>query len=95
MKPALDHLKFAQVGYIVKDIEKAKERYAKLFGVPVPPSQPCGFGAANTVYKGAPAPDSHCKLAFFDLPPPLGGSTSIPAAKGFIISRSLSRIWIR
>ncbi len=66
---ALDHLKFAQVGYIVKDIESAKESYAKLFGAAVPPSQPCGYGAANTVYKGAPAPDSHCKLAFFDLTP--------------------------
>ncbi len=66
---ALDHLKFAQVGYIVKDIESAKESYAKLFGTPVPPSQPCGYGAANTLYKGAPAPDSHCKLAFFDLTP--------------------------
>ena len=66
---ALDHMKFAQVGYIVKDIESTKESYAKLLGAPVPPSQPCGYGAAKTVYKGVPAPDSHCKLAFFDLTP--------------------------
>ena len=66
---ALDHMKFAQVGYIVKDIESTKESYAKLLSAPVPPSQPCGYGAAKTVYKGVPAPDSHCKLAFFDLTP--------------------------
>ena len=69
MKSVLDHLNFSQVGYIVKDIETAKQSYAKLLGAELPPTQPCGYGAANTVYKGVPVPDSHCKLAFFDLTP--------------------------
>ncbi|MBQ3864549.1 MAG: VOC family protein [Clostridia bacterium] len=67
MASVLDHMKFAQVGYVVKDIDAARESYAKLFGVPVPRVQPSGYGAANTVYKGNPVPDSHCKLAFFSL----------------------------
>ncbi len=67
MSSILDHLKFAQVGYVVKDIEKTSEKYAKLFGVAVPPAKPCGYGKANTVFRGERVPDSHCKLAFFDL----------------------------
>lgn len=66
----LEGLKFAQVGYIVKDIEAARVKFAALLGVPVPPANPCGVTEhAKTVYKGEPAPNAMSKLAFFDLTP--------------------------
>ena len=32
----------AQVGFIVKDIEATKRKWAAFLGVDVPPTQPCG-----------------------------------------------------
>ena len=32
----------AQVGFIVKDIEKTKRKWAAFLGVDVPETQPCG-----------------------------------------------------
>ena len=49
---ALDPKRFSQVGFIVKDIDEARENFAKLFGCEVPPAIPCGSPAAKTVYKG-------------------------------------------
>lgn len=66
---ALDPKRFSQVGFIVKDIDEARENFAKLFGCEVPPANPCGSPAAKTVYKGEPAPAAKSKLAFFDLVP--------------------------
>lgn len=66
---ALDPKRFSQVGFIVKDIEKAKKEFAALFGCEVPPAKPCGSPAAKTMYRGQPAPDAKSKLAFFDLVP--------------------------
>ena len=66
---ALDPKGFSQVGFIVKDIDEARENFAKLFGCEVPPAIPCGSPAAKTVYKGEPAPDAKSKLAFFNLVP--------------------------
>ena len=66
---ALDPKRFSQVGFIVKDIDEARENFAKLFGCEVPPANPCGSPAAKTVYKGEPAPDAKSKLAFFNLVP--------------------------
>jgi catechol 2,3-dioxygenase-like lactoylglutathione lyase family enzyme len=69
MKAILERSKFAQVGFIVKDIEAARVKFAALFGCEVPPSNPCGNETAGTVYKGQPAPNAKSKLAFFDLVP--------------------------
>lgn len=70
MKSILEQCKFSQVGFIVKDIEKAKADFAKLFGCEVPPANPCGITEhSKTVYKGAEAPAANSKLAFFDLVP--------------------------
>lgn len=69
MKAILERGKFAQVGFIVKDIEEARVKFAALFGCEVPPANPCGNEIAGTVYKGQPAPNAKSKLAFFDLVP--------------------------
>lgn len=66
---ALDPKKFSQVGFIVKNIDEARENFAKLFGCEVPPANPCGAPAAETLYKGLPAPEAKSKLAFFNLVP--------------------------
>jgi catechol 2,3-dioxygenase-like lactoylglutathione lyase family enzyme len=60
--------KVTQVALIVKDIEKTKERIAKLLGVPVPPHQVAGdFAITQTEYMGSPAPEANCLLAFFNV----------------------------
>lgn len=70
MKAVLEHGNFSQVGFIVKDIEEAKARFARLLGCEEPPAQPCGnYETAQTVYRGQPAPKAKSKLAFFDLAP--------------------------
>ncbi|MDR2648622.1 MAG: VOC family protein [Clostridiales bacterium] len=58
----------AQVGFIVKDIEAAKTKWAEFLGLPVPPTVGGGDYAITQVrYKGAPAPDAQAKLAFFNV----------------------------
>lgn len=65
---ALTGRKFSQVGYIVKNIEEARVKYAQLLGVEVPPANPCGVTEhSKTVFRGEPAPNAASKLAFFDL----------------------------
>lgn len=66
---ALDGKNFSQVGFIVKDIEEAKAKFAKILGCAEPSANPCGSPAAETHYKGQPAPKAQSKLAFFDLVP--------------------------
>lgn len=62
----------AQVGFIVKDVETTKRAWAKFLGVEVPETQPIGdFEVTQTQYKGAPAPDAYCYMAFFDVGPNL------------------------
>lgn len=62
----------AQVGFIVKDIEATKEKWAQFLGVEVPPTQPVGdYAVTGTVYKGQPAPEASCLMAFFDIGPGL------------------------
>ena len=59
-----------QVGFIVKDIETSKRKFAQLFGVPVPPNVEGGkFEVTGTQYMGKPAPDAACVMAFFDAGP--------------------------
>lgn len=65
----LDPKNFSQVGFIVKDIDQARESFAKLFGCEVPPANPCGRPESETIYRGNPAPEAKSKLAFFNLTP--------------------------
>ena len=62
----------AQVGFIVKDIEETKKKWAEFLGVDVPPTQPCGdYEITQTVFEGKPAPKANSLLAFFDVGPGL------------------------
>ena len=63
---------FAQVGFIVKDIETTKRKWAQFLGVEVPPTKPLGdYSVTQTTYQGQPAPDARCLMAFFDVGPGL------------------------
>lgn len=59
-----------QVGFIVKDIEKTKTRWAEFLGV-TPPSTLGGgkFEITQTQVAGKPAPKANCLMAFFDVGP--------------------------
>ncbi len=58
----------AQVGFIVKDVEATKAKFAELFGVEVPPTIDGGeYEITQTVYKGEAAPEANCLMAFFNL----------------------------
>jgi len=57
-----------QVALVVHDIEKTKERIAKLFGIPAPPTVESGdYKVTQTEVRGAPSPDAACKMAFFQV----------------------------
>ena len=56
-----------QIGMIVKDVEASKQKVAQLYGLAVPPTVDSGdYAITKTLYKGQPAPDANCKMAFFD-----------------------------
>jgi catechol 2,3-dioxygenase-like lactoylglutathione lyase family enzyme len=56
-----------QVALVVKDIDKASEKYAQLFGVPKPDYIVTDeLDKARTTYRDRPSP-AQAKLAFFDL----------------------------
>ena len=58
----------AQVGFIVKDIETTKRKWAAFLGVEVPPTVPCGdYAVTQTVYEGKPAPEANALLAFMNV----------------------------
>lgn len=62
----------AQVGFIVKDVEAAKKKWAEFLGLEIPPTQPIGaYETTQTVYQGQPAPEAYCWMAFFDVGPGL------------------------
>ena len=62
----------AQVGFIVKDVEETKKKWAEFLGVDVPPTQPIGdFEITQTNFQGQPAPEAYCWMAFFDVGPNL------------------------
>ena len=65
----LDGARFAQVGYVVRDLEKTKAAYAAILGCEEP--QICTGGeyeVTKTRVFGRPAPGAECKMAFFNLP---------------------------
>lgn len=58
----------AQVGFIVKDVEKTKAKWAEFLGVDVPPTISGGdYEITQTTYQGKEAPKANCKMAFFDV----------------------------
>lgn len=60
----------AQVGFIVRDVEASKRKWAAFLGVEVPETQPIGdYAVTKTTYRGEPAPDAYCWMAFFDVGP--------------------------
>jgi len=63
----LETKRVAQIGIIVKDIERSSEAYARFFGVPKPAWVITDEqGKAHTEYQGKPT-KARAKLAFFDL----------------------------
>jgi len=57
-----------QVGFIVKDVEKSKKKWADFLGVPVPPTVNAGeYEVTQASYKGKPAPKASCQMAFFNV----------------------------
>ena len=63
---------FAQVGFIVKDVETTKRKWAEFLGVDVPETQPAGdYAVTQTTFEGRPAPEASCLMAFFDVGPGL------------------------
>ena len=54
-----------QVGFIVKDINATKKKWAEFLGVEEPEA------ATQTEFKGQPAPEANSYLAFFDVGPGL------------------------
>ena len=63
---------FAQVGFIVKDVETTKRKWAEFLGVDVPETQPVGdYSVTQTTFMGQPAPEVRCLMAFFDVGPGL------------------------
>ena len=62
----------AQVGFVVKDIEETKKKWAAFLGVDVPETVYCGdYAVTKTVFEGQPAPEASALLAFFDVGPGL------------------------
>ena len=63
---------FAQVGFIVRDVEATKRKWAEFLGVDVPETQPVGdYSVTQTTFMGQPAPEASCLMAFFDVGPGL------------------------
>ncbi|GHU74079.1 lactoylglutathione lyase [Clostridia bacterium] len=61
-----------QVGFIVKDIEVTKAKWAQFLGVTPPPTVGCGdYAVTQTTFNGQPAPEATAKLCFFDVGPGL------------------------
>lgn len=59
-----------QVGFIVKDIEKSKKKFAEFFGVETPNHFDGGkFEVTGTTVMGEPAPYANCLMAFFNAGP--------------------------
>lgn len=68
MGNAVGTTKISQVGFVVNDIEETKKKWAIFLGMEVPPTAPVGkYSVTQTVYKGEPAPNAACKLAFFNM----------------------------
>jgi catechol 2,3-dioxygenase-like lactoylglutathione lyase family enzyme len=70
MAGLLDTNVIIQVGFIVKDVEECKKKWAGFFGVPVPPTIGAGdYEVTQTRYREKAAPNAKCQMAFFDAGP--------------------------
>jgi len=70
MAPLMGTNNIMQVAIVVKDIEKTKVKWAEFFGIEPPPTMGSGeYEKTQATYKGSPAPDIACKMAFFDVGP--------------------------
>ena len=70
LKKILSQAKFAQVGFVVNDIEATKKKYALLFDCAEPAANDAGkYEITQTMIYGKPAPLAASRLAFFDLVP--------------------------
>jgi len=59
-----------QIGFIVKDADASRKKFAQFFGIEPPPIVGSGdFDVTQTQYEGKPAPDAACKMVFFDIGP--------------------------
>jgi catechol 2,3-dioxygenase-like lactoylglutathione lyase family enzyme len=66
MAGVIESTVLTQVAFIVRDIEKTKVKFAEFLGVPPPTVVDGGkFEITGTQYKGKPAPDANCRMAFF------------------------------
>lgn len=66
-KQPLETGKVAQIGIIVKDIEKTAKDYADFLGLPMPQiSQTAGFAESQSMFRGKPS-EATAKLAFFNV----------------------------
>ena len=72
MKGIVGTKMLAQIGFIVKDIEAAKKKWAVFLGVEEPETQPVGdYAVTQTKFMGKPAPEADCLMTFFDVGPNL------------------------
>lgn len=70
MSGAIGTNKLMQVGFIVRDIETTKRKFAEFFGIEPPPCFDGGrYEVTGTVVDDEPAPDANCLMAFFDIGP--------------------------
>ena len=68
MTGILDTGTLTQVGFIVRDLEASKKKFAEFLGCPVPATCDGGrYEVTGTTIEGRPAPDANCLMAFFDV----------------------------
>ena len=66
MNCPLKNTNLVQIGFIVRDIEKTKQEFARFFDVPVPPTVNSGeYAVTKAEYRGEPAPKAQCQMTFF------------------------------
>lgn len=74
MAGLLDTNMLTQVGFIVRNLEESREKFAHFFGVALPPICDGGeYAVTGTTVNGMPAPKANCRMAFFAA----GGSVQI------------------
>jgi len=70
MTSIIDSNVLTQVGFIVKDIEVSKRKFAAFFGIEPPNHFDGGeFEVTGTTVNGEPAPYANCWMAFFNAGP--------------------------
>ena len=66
MQGIINDFTVVQLGLIVRDVETTKRQVAEFLGVEPPPTIGSGeYEITQTEYRGKPAPDAACQMAFF------------------------------